>query len=289
MQVGVLSLLVAGLAFLVLGLTTGSTPLVLASTGASLLAVYVIVRVRREQQAGAAGAAGAAKASGASKAAGAAGAAAAAGGQRKTLENARVGAAAPAVATPSGSASAPEKPAHAARVPATAERVAPESVADERVALEPAAPEPARVEPVAPEPAADEPIRAEPARVEPAEAEPAKADPTVVTKPTAPTEAIPTAPTVVTAPAEAIPTAPTEAGDADDLAIPDPAAAETDPPLRSRGDEPVWVIDGRPRYHLPHCGFLLGRQSEPVPLRQAFEDGFSPCALCDPDSGLAAG
>jgi len=69
----------------------------------------------------------------------------------------------------------------------------------------------------------------------------------------------------------------------------DPPVAETDPPLRSRGDEPVWVVDGRPRYHLEACGFLAGRDAEPVPLRQAVEDGFTPCALCDPDSGLVAG
>ncbi len=68
----------------------------------------------------------------------------------------------------------------------------------------------------------------------------------------------------------------------------EPPIAETDPPLRSRGGEPVWVIDGRPRYHLDSCGFLVGRESEPVPLQQAVEDGFTPCALCDPDSGLVA-
>ncbi|HST46985.1 hypothetical protein [Jatrophihabitans sp.] len=68
----------------------------------------------------------------------------------------------------------------------------------------------------------------------------------------------------------------------------DPPIAETDPPLRSRGDESVWVIDGRPRYHLADCDFLLDREPEPVPLRQAVEDGFTPCALCDPDSGLVA-
>jgi hypothetical protein len=75
----------------------------------------------------------------------------------------------------------------------------------------------------------------------------------------------------------------------DDPAEREPAVADTDPPLRSRGDEPVWVIDGRPRYHLAACGFLLGRGPEPVPLRQAVVDGFSPCALCDPDSVPAAG
>lgn len=77
--------------------------------------------------------------------------------------------------------------------------------------------------------------------------------------------------------------------DPDDPAGPEPAVADTDPPLRSRGDEPVWVIDGRPRYHLSGCGFLPGRHPEPVPLRQAVEDGFTSCALCDPDSGLAFG
>lgn len=69
----------------------------------------------------------------------------------------------------------------------------------------------------------------------------------------------------------------------------DPPAADTDPPLRSRGAEPVWVIDGRPRYHLSGCDFLVDRVAEPVPLRQAFEDGFTPCRLCDPDTGLATG
>gem|GEM_PF-4491663 len=74
----------------------------------------------------------------------------------------------------------------------------------------------------------------------------------------------------------------------DDAAVDEPPVAATDPPLRSRGDEPVWVIDGRPRYHLDSCGFLHGREPESVPLRQAVEDGFTPCALCDPDSGLVA-
>ena len=80
-----------------------------------------------------------------------------------------------------------------------------------------------------------------------------------------------------------------EDGDPPDDQDDEPPAADTDPPLRSRGDKPVWVIDGRPRYHLPGCAFLLHRGPEPVPLRQAVEDGFSPCALCDPDSGLADG
>lgn len=184
MQVVVLLLLVAGLALLVLGLMTGSTPLVVASIAASLLAAYGIVRVRR-----------------------------------------RLGSAAGASKVPDG---APDK----------ASRVAPEKASTSQKAR--------------------------------------------VGAPAAVTAA---------APAETASAAPDPEGtvDSEDPATPEPPVADTDPPLRSRGDEPVWVVDGRPRYHLSHCGFLLGRQPEPVPLSQAVEDGFSPCALCDPDSGLAAG
>lgn len=50
----------------------------------------------------------------------------------------------------------------------------------------------------------------------------------------------------------------------------------------------VLVVDGRPRYHLPGCVHLLGRESEPLPVREAIELGFSPCGLCEPDSALLA-
>lgn len=82
----------------------------------------------------------------------------------------------------------------------------------------------------------------------------------------------------------------------------EPAAVEVEPP-----DEPavqqvsaadaervgrmsteVLVIDGRPRYHLPGCVHLLGRDSEPLPVSEALELGFTPCALCEPDSALLA-
>jgi hypothetical protein len=48
----------------------------------------------------------------------------------------------------------------------------------------------------------------------------------------------------------------------------------------------VLVVDGRPRYHLPHCAHLDGRQAEPLPVSEAVELGFSPCAGCEPDSAL---
>src|SRR5215470_11602271 len=48
----------------------------------------------------------------------------------------------------------------------------------------------------------------------------------------------------------------------------------------------VFVIDGRPRYHLANCVHLFGRESEPLPVGEAVELGFTPCALCEPDLNL---
>lgn len=50
----------------------------------------------------------------------------------------------------------------------------------------------------------------------------------------------------------------------------------------------VLVVDGRPRYHLSGCVHLLGRESEPLPVSEAIELGFTPCSLCEPDSALLA-
>ena len=55
-------------------------------------------------------------------------------------------------------------------------------------------------------------------------------------------------------------------------------------PAPSVLDPDVWVIDGRPRYHRRECEIIDGQDAEPVPLRQASEDGFIPCALCQPNS-----
>lgn len=50
----------------------------------------------------------------------------------------------------------------------------------------------------------------------------------------------------------------------------------------------VQVVDGRPRYHVPGCVHLLGRESEPIPVSEAVELGFTPCGLCEPDNVLLA-
>ena len=73
------------------------------------------------------------------------------------------------------------------------------------------------------------------------------------------------------------------------IEVPDePPAANTEAPLRAHGNDVVAVIDGHPRYHAQRCRYLLGRASESIPLRQAVEDGFTPCSMCDPDVVLAA-
>ncbi|MFI5897201.1 hypothetical protein ACIA5D_44625 [Actinoplanes sp. NPDC051513] len=56
----------------------------------------------------------------------------------------------------------------------------------------------------------------------------------------------------------------------------------------ARLDAEVLVVDGRPRYHLPECPHLIGRLTEPIPVNEAVELGFSPCGLCRPVDHLVA-
>ncbi len=61
-----------------------------------------------------------------------------------------------------------------------------------------------------------------------------------------------------------------------------------------RSDLRVWVVDGRPAYHLGQCAVLddlpAGIVPERIPLRQALEDSFVPCPTCEPtEERLTAG
>jgi hypothetical protein len=86
---------------------------------------------------------------------------------------------------------------------------------------------------------------------------------------------------------------PASAESAEPTAAPEPAtepeapAAPAEPetqyaaPRAATGS--VWVVDGRPRYHLEDCLIIKDQGAEPIPLAQATEDGFMPCSMCEPN------
>jgi hypothetical protein len=51
---------------------------------------------------------------------------------------------------------------------------------------------------------------------------------------------------------------------------------------------PVLVIDGRPRFHVEGCLHLLGRRTEPLPVMEAVQLGFTACGDCQPGTALLA-
>ncbi|NIH84232.1 hypothetical protein FHX45_001125 [Amycolatopsis granulosa] len=63
----------------------------------------------------------------------------------------------------------------------------------------------------------------------------------------------------------------------------DPADAE----IVSGLDVEVVVVDEHPRYHLTDCDWLTGRDTIPISVSEARDLGFTPCARCTPDAGLA--
>jgi hypothetical protein len=50
----------------------------------------------------------------------------------------------------------------------------------------------------------------------------------------------------------------------------------------------VRVVDEHPRYHLATCSWLGPRPTIPIPVSEARQLGFTPCARCGPDAILAA-
>lgn len=121
--------------------------------------------------------------------------------------------------------------------------------------------------------------------------QPAVAESPDVQPPALPEQPVATEPAVHPAAAVPLqPAVPSERAVAPELAVPSEplAAAGTTAPLDTHGNRSVWVLDGHPLYHLPVCASLAGLGPVAVPLRQAVEDGFTPCARCDPDTVLAA-
>ena len=69
--------------------------------------------------------------------------------------------------------------------------------------------------------------------------------------------------------------------DAAPQAAPEPeATAPAEEPTAK--PETVWVVDGRPRYHLGDCMIIKDQDAEEIPLAQATEDGFMACSMCQP-------
>jgi hypothetical protein len=62
----------------------------------------------------------------------------------------------------------------------------------------------------------------------------------------------------------------------------------TDAVRVSRMTVDVLVVDGRPRYHLAECPHLDGKESEPIPVGEAVDLGFTACGLCRPVDALVA-
>ena len=56
------------------------------------------------------------------------------------------------------------------------------------------------------------------------------------------------------------------------------------PELSTGANRPsgVWVVDGRPAYHLESCDTIADSPAEVIPLAQAVADGFTPCPHCAP-------
>lgn len=74
----------------------------------------------------------------------------------------------------------------------------------------------------------------------------------------------------------------------DDLPDPDVEDVEvTDLLLVVDLTDDVFVLDEHPRYHLADCVHLRGRTALPLPHDEARADGFTPCAVCEPDHTLA--
>lgn len=66
------------------------------------------------------------------------------------------------------------------------------------------------------------------------------------------------------------------------VAAPTPEPPQAVESAETRVPDTVWVVDGRPRYHLADCMIIKDQDAEEIPLEQANEDGFMACSMCQP-------
>jgi hypothetical protein len=77
-------------------------------------------------------------------------------------------------------------------------------------------------------------------------------------------------------------------------AAPPPAEPDEEKPPAAQSTlvatltDEVVVVDEHPRYHLTGCRLLTGSETIPLPVKEAVEYGFTPCAICAPVRTLAA-
>jgi hypothetical protein len=142
--------------------------------------------------------------------------------------------------------------------PAPAEPAPVEATASELTTSELTTSEPTTSEVMPPEPVTPEPI------AEAVVAEPAVAEPEPVATPDP-------------EPAAEVPVAEPEPAVVEPE--PEPAAAEAEA-TDARAD--VWVVPGRPRFHVQGCMIIGDQDAIAVPYTQAIDDGFKPCSLCEP-------
>ena len=88
---------------------------------------------------------------------------------------------------------------------------------------------------------------------------------------------------------DAVPAADAEGDEIPPDEPPAQQVTEAEAALVARLGSEVLVVDGRPRYHIPACLHLLGREYERLPVGEAVGLGFTPCGHCKPDRVLLAG
>jgi hypothetical protein len=158
-----------------------------------------------------------------------------------------------------------------------------EAPAEEASADEPRADEPRADEPRADEPAADQAAAGEP---------PERPVDAVTATQIIDLDAVPPPAAADAEPAEPEPDEQVALDEDDDEDPPDEPAAEllmgSEVSRLEALDNEVLVVDGRPRYHLTGCPHLADKESQPLPVSEAVELGFTACSLCGAATAILA-